>query len=92
MNGTLLALQLIKSEDVDVDGEIFHVRLFVQDGGGAIKAHAESKQSDRKWDVNSDTDTARDAKHSNVDIYEEVWAQVIDDVRNKLDLPLELRG
>lgn len=87
MNGTkLVALRLVKSDDVEVDGTVFHVNLFAQPGGGAIMAHAASKSGDRKWVVSSNTETAIDAKHYNVDIVGLLWAQVIEDVRNKVDL------
>lgn len=87
MNGNgLVALRLVKSEQVDVDGTTFDVSLFAQEGGGAIMAHASSVSDGRKWAVSSDTETARDAKFSNIDIVQVLWNQVIEDVRNKVDL------
>lgn len=87
MNGTnLIALHLVKSDDVDVGDTKFHVSLFEQKGGGAIMAHASSKDGTRKWVVSSDTETAQDAKYSNVNIRELLWNQVIEDVRSEVDL------
>lgn len=87
MSGTnLIALHLVKSADVDVGGTVFGVSLFEQKGGGTIMAHASSKDGSRKWAISSDTETAKDAKHSNVNIREVLWTQVIEDVRNEVDL------